>query len=357
MRKVIWGLLLAAGCNPYKNLDGDFYLGPVDAKDFQAAYLGAGFDSGSSVGFFVPSYAGIAGGGVIAYYPFPAGPDALILDGAGGGGRALAYVFDGTSAADTDKCKPPSADYAYDVQRDFVRFDRQLNVFEDESPAAPLPDDPSYVPIYAEVPVTSNGEECQSIHSAEGLTDNAGVTLQKGPKPADETAHAVGTPDGKYLALAAIDPRAIVLRPDGTVDDLTGQGSGRFGWYNHLLVGYIEGGVVPTEQAAIPDPNGGPDQMVIAARPATLLVPNVLLDAMGNPVCAGAMCMGQGADLLVGVDGGSGARGDSGYSPVCSVRTFTPADPASPPLDPADVDPNSLDPDDGTLVYCLQVAP
>src|SRR3954463_10078096 len=101
-----------AGCNPYKNLDGDFYLGPVDAAKFQPAYLGAGFDSGSSAGTFAPAIAGIAGGGAVAYYAFPAGPDALILDDAGGGTRALAYIFDGSSAADTDKCKPPSADYS-----------------------------------------------------------------------------------------------------------------------------------------------------------------------------------------------------------------------------------------------------
>jgi hypothetical protein len=109
--------------------------------------------------------------------------------------------------------------------------------------------------------------------------------------------------------------------------------------------------------ATVPDPNGGPDHMVIAASPATLLVPNALVDAMGMPVCAGKMCQGQGADLLVGTDGGSGARGDAGYSPICSLRTFTPADPANPPLDPAGVDPASLDPDDGTFIYCLQVAP
>jgi hypothetical protein len=357
MRHRLWLLgLLAAGCNPYHNLDGDFYLGPVDAEKFQAAYLGQGFDPSSNAGTIVPSYAGIAGGDVIAYYAFPAGPDALVIDKVGGGSRAPVYIFDGDSATDSDKCQKPSADYSYDVQRDFVRFDRQFNVFEDDSPAPPLPDDPAYVPIYAEVPVTSNGEGCQSIHSAEGLVSNAGVTLKKGDRPSDENAHAVGIADGKYLALAAIDPRATVLFADGTVNDSTGLGAGRFAWFNHMLLEYVEGGVVPTVQAAIPDPNGGPDQMVIAAQTATLFVPNALVDAMGMPVCAGLDCLGQGADLLVGTGGDSGVRGDAGYSPICSVRTFTPVDPAAPPLDPADVDPASLDPDDGTLVYCLQLA-
>src|SRR4051812_10728175 len=99
MRTRSWalGLLLCAGCNPYKNLDGDFYLGAVDAKNFQPAYLGLGFDDTSSPGTIVPSLAGVVGGGVIAYYAFPAGPDALTIDVAGGGTRALAYVFDGDS--------------------------------------------------------------------------------------------------------------------------------------------------------------------------------------------------------------------------------------------------------------------
>jgi hypothetical protein len=345
-----WALALLFGCNPYRNLDGDFYLGPIDAHDFQPAYLGVGFDANSSAGTISPALAGIAGGGAVAYYAFPAGPDALAIDKAGGGSRALAYIFDGDSAADTDKCKKPDG-YAYDVQRDFVRFDRQLNVFEDESQngAAPLPDDPAYVPIYAEVAVTSNGEGCQTIHSAEGLTANPAVTLQKGTPSGDENAHAVGVPDGSYRALAVIDPRAIVRRPDGTVDDTTGAGAGRYGWFNHMLVGYVEGGAVPTAA----DPQTGDLQ----ALPATLYVPNVLLDAMGKPVCAGRDCMGRGGDLLAGAGGGSAARGDSGYSPICSVRTFTPADSTAPPLDPDEVDPNSVDPDDGSFVYCLQVAP
>jgi len=71
---------------------------------------------------------------------------------------------------------------------------------------------------------------------------------------------------------------------------------------------------------------------------------------------APAGCIGQGFDLLVGADGGSGVRGDAGYSPICSVRTFTPADPSAPPTDPADLDPQTLDPDAGVFVYCLQVA-
>jgi hypothetical protein len=354
---LVWGGLLAvSGCNPYKNLDGDFYLGPVDARNYQPPYLGLGFDETTSVGTIVPSVATVSGGGQVGYYAFPAGADPTFIDFAEGGGTALVYVFDGDSSHDSTNCKPPSSDYGYDVKRDRFPLDRHWNVFEDLSPAAPLPDDPSYVPVYAQVPVTPKGVDCQSIHSAEGLVVNSNVTAPLGPKPLDESAHQVGIPDGTYLAMAMVDPRAIVLKPDGSIDPVTGAGGGRYGFFNHMLVAYVEGGAIPTVTAAVPDPNGGPDVDVILARTATLYVPNVILDAMGDPACAGLDCLGQGFDLLEGAGGGSGARGDSGYSPICSVRTFTPADPAAPESDPGQVDPASLDPDDGTFVYCLQTA-
>jgi len=357
------GLLAVAGCNPYQNLDGDFYLGPVDAKDFQPAYQGAGFDPNSSVGTIFPSYAGVSGGGVVAYYPFPAGVDPLTIDLAEGGGRALVYVFDGNSSADTDKCKKPRDNYQYDARADFVRFDRQGNIFEDDSPA-PMPDDPSYVPVYAEVPVASNGEGCNTVHSAEGLVSNRQVTVATGPKPSDENAHAVGKPDGKYLAMAMVDPRSMVLLPDGSLNPTNGLGAERWGFINHLLTAYVEGGVIPTETVAVPDPMGGPDVLTIVAKPATLYAPNVVLDDMGmavacdpmDPTNPDAPCIGSGLDLIDGVGGGSGARGDAGYSPICSVRTFTPTDPMNPEADPADIDPASLDPDTGIFIYCFQVA-
>src|SRR4051812_37628500 len=110
------GLLAVTGlgCNPYQNLDGDFYLGPVDAKSFQPAYQGAGFDPNASAGTIAPSVAGISGGGAVAYYVFPAGADPLTIDDAAGGGRALVYVFDGDPSADTNKCKKPSDNYKFD---------------------------------------------------------------------------------------------------------------------------------------------------------------------------------------------------------------------------------------------------
>src|SRR5439155_17140929 len=100
---------------------------------------------------------------------------------------------------------------------------------------------------------------------------------------------------------------------------------------------------------------------VIQAKPATLYAPNTTLDMKGMPVVCDAAaptdpaapCIGLGFDLLDGVGGGTdGSRGMAGYSPICAVRTFTPADPAAPPADPADIDPATLDPDTGTFIYC-----
>jgi hypothetical protein len=357
------GLLAVAGCNPYQNLDGDFYLGPVDAKSFQKPYQGSGFDPNASQGTITPALAGVAGGNVVAYYAFPTGADPLTIDQVDAHSRALVYVFDGDSSKDTTKCKKPSDNYIYNARTDFVRFDRQGNVFEDQS-AGVLPDAASYVPVYEEVPVASNGEGCQTIHSAEGLVTNPGVTVAHGAKPSDENEHAVGTPDGKYLAVAVIDPRAFVLAPDGTVDS-GGNGGQRFGFINHMLLAYIEGGPIPTQVVTVPGMMGAPDQMVISAKTATIYAPNVTLDMKGKPVQCDlaaptdpmAPCIGLGADLIDGTTPGSDAtRGAAGYSPICAVRTFTPADPKNLPTDPAAIDPATLDPDTMTFIYCLQVA-
>jgi hypothetical protein len=365
------GLLTAAGCNPYQNLGGDFYLGAVDATNFQPPYLGAGFTATRSVGTISPSLAGTKGGGAVGYYPFPTVGDPTIIDVASGGGTASIYIFDGDDGTDTNKCKPPSKNYVYDVQRDYVNFNFQGNVFEDESPVPVLPvvdtdpNDPPYVPVYAEVPVTSNGENCQSIHSAENLVKDKTVTVATGPKPIDDpSAHATGNPDGKYLAIAMIDPRAEVLLPDGSLGP-NFLGATRWGYYNHYLAGYLEGGQIPTAMATMPDPNGGPDIPIIVAKLATLLAPNTSIDPKtmmpvgcdtADPTDPAAPCIGLGADLLEGVNGADATRGASGYSPICHIRTFTPADPTMPPLDPGDVDPASLDPDAGAFVYCLQVS-
>jgi hypothetical protein len=362
----------ACGCNPYHNLDGDFYVGPVDATHFPDAYLGAGFDGAGSVGTISPSVASVAGGASVAYYMFPvtAGVDPTVLrvqTATATRERALVYVFDGGEALDSSKCTPPAPDYVYDVQRDFVRFDREGNVFQQPQTSrdsAALPDGANYMPIYAEVPVASMGEGCQSIHSAEGLVQTSRATVQTVAPPAGvANTFATGVPDGKYVAWAMIDPRAIVRLPDGSLD-ANGMGPQRWGWYNHFLAAYVEGGYVPTQMATVPGQMGAPDQMVVQAQAATLYAPNTFVDSKGAtvncdsaaPTDPNAPCIGNGFDVLDGFNGMSAARGEAGYSPLCHVLTFTPADPKSPPASPADIDPQTIDPDSGTFVYCLQVS-
>ncbi|HZS38392.1 MAG TPA: hypothetical protein VFF06_16270 [Polyangia bacterium] len=357
---------LGGACTPYPNLDGDFYAGPIDPHDFPAAYQGAGYDPAGAFGNISPIPATVAGGAPIAYYSFPVSAgvmDPLLLRSEtveatpAIADRAAVYLFDGDDAHDSAKCVPPSPNYVFDVHRDFVRFDRQGNVFQEKqlSKDAPsLPSDSGYAPIYAESPAVSAGEGCQTVHSAEGLMANAAVTVTKAPI-ATGARNPVGVPDGKYLAMAVIDPSANVLNPDGSLDRETALGPQRFGWFNHFLVAYLEGGYVPTAMQTVPGMMGAPDTKVTLARAATLYAPNTMCDPTA-PAGAAAPCVGLGFDVIDGVDSMDATRGQAGYSPICKVRTFTPADPTAPPSDPAAIDPATLDPDTNTFVYCLQVA-
>src|SRR6478736_2724891 len=160
MRLLALTTLLAAGlfgCNPYTNLTGDFYIGPIDATGWPDAYLGQGFDPTGAVGTIVPSVAAVEGGEAVAYYAFPVSADVtnpLRLRSESATSvreRALMYVFDGDAAIDTPRCVAPP-DYVYDEQRDFVRFNVQGNIFQQRltsRDSAVTPDQPGYMPIYA----------------------------------------------------------------------------------------------------------------------------------------------------------------------------------------------------------------
>lgn len=395
--------LAASGCFPYRNHDGDYYAGPIDPSNLPAPYQGAG---GSSCTGFAPSQqfatctpatATVQGGALVSYFWFPVSPDVpnptmlrsvktnpngttTIRD------RAPVYVFDnGAEVNDSKSCTPPK-DYVYDERRDFVRFDQQGNVFQQKQVASKdppaLPSDPGYQPIYAEVPVASNGEDCNGTHSADGLVDLSNdkkVTLQYDPAPiGNPDFRPVGHGDGKYLAYAIIDPAANVLLPSidprcggkGPCNDVTtGLGAQRFGWFDHFLVAYIDGGYVPTSTQTVPGMAGAADQNLVTADTMTLLAPNAFPVMGASMTCdprdplgagSGQPCIAQGFDLILGAmiagatKPGVGARGKDGYSPICKVLTFTPPDPANPPKDPTQVNMSSLDPDTNTYVYCLQ---
>jgi len=64
-----------------------------------------------------------------------------------------------------------------------------------------------YAPIVAEVPVTSNGEGCQSIKSSATLVTTSDVVVDTvPPKFPIPNAKPTGVPDGRFLAWAIVDP-------------------------------------------------------------------------------------------------------------------------------------------------------
>jgi hypothetical protein len=308
--------VLLAACNPYDGFDGEFYAGTADPGDYQKQYKGSDTYTAATV---------LAGGQETQFFFFTPAADRDPTDLSS---APSTYVFDSDAQAGapfpaTPKCKAPK-DYVFDLQRDAYRFDDQGNIF------TALPDDPSYAPVVAQVPVTSGGEDCQSIKSEKTLTGGArGVAV-----PVDGDGN--GMPDGNYLAWAIVD-----VASDFEPHDVNFFGpSEHFGWYNHFLIAYVDGGYIPSTST----PDGKP-----VAVTQVLYVPHHL-DADGNDSTE----PGSGADIV------EHGRGQTGYSPICEIKTFTVNDPNDPPKSAADVmTKGTLDPDPmmPTYVYCLGVQP
>jgi hypothetical protein len=119
----------------------------------------------------------------------------------------------------------------------------------------------------------------------------------------------------------------------------------------------------------VPGMMGAPDQHDTTAVAQTLFAPNTIPNGMGgsapvgdptNPLGDGkdptTAVFGHGFDVFQGTDGKGGLRTDPGYSPICHVLTYTPADPMNPPTDAAQIDMTKVDPDTSTFIYCLQLA-
>jgi hypothetical protein len=204
-----------------------------------------------------------------------------------------------------------------------VHFDQQGHIFT-SLPSANygIGSNPSwtYTPVVAEVPVTSNGERCQDIKSEYTVLNRNGkdVTVPKGPDRADGSP--TGQPDGRYLALALIDPGAPVFKVgEGIAPAFTnrfGITHQRWGWFNQFLVGYLEGGYIPltgtpprmaTQRLYYPRTNNGSTTCIPASPgpPPTLAVP-----------CG----LGNGFDVLE-----FSRTTDPGYSPVCQVVSYPAA--------------------------------
>lgn len=330
--------LLIAGCNPYTNFDGEFYAGDADPENYPIPYRGhigatAANRFTGGVGTFLETPA-FVNGNQVGYFTFPLAtpPPADPLLIASGGNPVAAnptpavYVFD-PQATDpfpaVPRCRTPSG-YTFDpVNEAFPRSD-QYNIFS-ALPSASyqqgVASSWTYIPVEQEVPITSNGEECQSYKSEKTLLNCSTVAAcslaqaANRPKP---TNVSVGQPSGKYLGWAIIDAGAAVFRfnqlrapapysgapPIGltgnappfdaaatTTYGLNGQ---KFGFYAHFLVAYIDGGYVPTQQVMTGTPPVAQTRMVVqrvyVPRSGVLTIPTATCGGMLCPqgqVCAG----------------------------------------------------------------------
>jgi hypothetical protein len=250
-----------------------------------------------------------------------------VLPAAYGPSAPLAYVFDPQSSSPFPTkplCDAP-ANYVYDERTDAVRYDQQGPIF------TLLPGGAGYTAIAVEVKVTSNHEACQNLKSQDGIVARAGqdinVTIDQ-PAIVNSINKPFGHADGNYVAWAIIDPAASVADDTGATDPVTGLGvASRWGWYNHYLVQYLDGGYVPTMKMDVVDPND-PNMMKMltetVAIPQNLFYPATVGDGMGG-MAAGKL--GAGFDVL------EFNRGDAKYSPICVVNTYVPDDINNPKSD------------------------
>jgi len=299
------GSSLLPACNPYQNFDknSEFYAGPIDATTFPKAYQGALPGPADQGGGTISPNTAFVNGADTFYYLFPLGagqgadPDGVLDDAPLTIERLSipdAYVFDpvaqpANALPSPGKCAF-SKDYRFDQRTEDYRHDEQGVIFTALPTAA-------YFPIVAEVPVTSNGEACQSI-------------LSKAAVKSQRTDITVGKEDGKYLAFAEIDPTADV-QPNGA----NGLGPIHEGFYNKYLVTFIDGGYIPTVDV----PAMGMDDAHTDFVTQRVFFPSSVagVDDMMMPAAV-ANDIGGGFDIL------EAARGDAAYSPICEVWTYDP---------------------------------
>jgi hypothetical protein len=338
-------VLFLSACDPYERRGGQYDVEPADPVNFPAFYLGTGGDPKKGGGVFTANVAFVDGVSV-DYYAFPFTSAQLKADDplAIGDGFTTpsAYVFDPPDRAMTLKVAGPACvapkDYVYDQQRDAIHYDDQGPIF------TALPTGTKYVPVVAEVPVKSNGEDCQSLRSSDAVVTSTQVQVPlKPPAVVTPTSKPTGIPDGKYLAWAIIDPGAEVRHGDAMPETSSNPGPQRIGWYNSYFVQFLDGGYIPTAASA----DGA----------STDLVTQVLYVPSAIPVTDD---QGATTNMSTGGKPGSGhdvldaRRGDAAYSPVCHVMVFT-AIPGWPlPTRAADIPMATLVEAPTPYIYCLQ---
>ena len=341
--------LTLSACNPYYRFKGDSSAGSADPVHFMTAYLGTGGNPNKpGSAFLKPAPATAANGKTVGYFTFPfTGADlSLSVDGVLTVPVAYNFDEDGTTA-----CTPPKS-YVYDQQRDDVRYSEQGSIFVELPDTKQFPD---YQPVVADVPVTSNGLPCQAVKSEEHLVKRKDVAFPNGLQPSltpnEPGAHSVGIPSGKFYARPVIDPSIDVRFTDGSTDPVTGLGPQKFGWYNRYLIAWLDGGEIPVENATVMDMAGQTQQVVqMTTQPIYFPKQHPAVDADGNHIITMRGALGDGYDLI------TAAKGDmkGGFSPLCQVFSFVPADPTNPETSIADIDTSTVV-DQGTYVWCIQV--
>ncbi len=265
-------LLIVWGCHPYEPFQGEFNAGPADPFNFAPPYRTSNGNANNQLASFgtptscsrvvggscsiveARAYIGTAPSG---YFRFPFSPsqittwqyppvatfNGLRVTGSGAIPTPNAYVFDGSvsPAGDSTNCTAPPG-YSYNPYRDDLHYDQQGNIFATLPNATWGEGNPSwtYVPVVQRVPITSQGEGCQSIKSELTVLTRSDVSVQRGPDRADGTP--TGVPDGTYLAWAIIDPGSPVLKYNESGAGISHQ---RYGWFNQYFVAYLDGGPIP----------------------------------------------------------------------------------------------------------------
>ena len=355
---------LSPACDKFEgnfNDDEDFNAGGADPYNFPVPYRGVGQIRQTAASGTFTEIGAYAKGTPIGYFQFPFSPsqilttnyspptanawpegviDPLRISGPGTDFRASlnnpvpvpsVYNFDSPQDgvnpfATQPLCRVP-ANYTYDQYREAFPRNEQWNVFTflpDRFTSFPFGALPtwSYRPVVAEVPVQSNGEECQVIKSERKLLASTPgeVSVPLGEPEADKKVGRLGKPDGKFLAWALIDPGSGVYRV-GQKNDLfaggkiNGTSVQKYGWYAQFIVAYIDGGYIPVE--AGPNVAGAPTQRMRTQR---LYYPRSAVYADGkDPQTAAPGTFGAGYDVLQGDRFGN----IEAYSPVCELWTYS----------------------------------
>ena len=375
-------LLGLSACNIYSRRQGEFIAGPVDPTNFPPENLGnsptttAGIDrTRQGSGTFI-AIGAFTGNQPIEYFRFsfttsqstgtPAN-DLRVRVAGNANARVptpAAYVFNpGPTSPTTPACSAPQ-DYSYNPDEGDIPYNEQGPIFlslptATYSPGVPVSS--TYVPIVAEVGVTVNGTPpCQDVKSESTLLSRSEFSFPRTDLPLGKQT---GTPDGRYLAWAVIDPGSPVyhFRPTGPLgnvnfatgaglsrsDPASGLGIQRWGWFNHYILAFLDGGYIPTTAAA---------DGTVTMRTQRLYYPRSTVNegTVANPrIVAGTP--GRGYDVL------QYARSNPNYSPVCQVFSYNFT---------ADVLPNALprtstiiealpggaiQPGTPPFMYCLQV--